>query len=43
MTPGETVLTRMPREAHSMASDRVAEARPPMVSAARTEGELEFA
>ena len=36
-------VDRMPREAHSTASDRVAEARPPLVSAARTEGELEFA
>ena len=29
--PGETGLTRMPREAYSMASDRVAAARPPLV------------
>jgi hypothetical protein len=43
MMPGETALTRMPREAYSTASDRVAEARPPLVSAARTEGVLEFA
>jgi hypothetical protein len=43
MMPGETALTRMPREAYSTASDRVAEARPPLVSAARTEGTLEFA
>ena len=43
MMPGETALTRMPREAYSTASDRVAEARPPLVSAVRTEGALEFA
>jgi hypothetical protein len=36
-------VDRTPREAHSTASDRVAEARAPLVSAARTEGELEFA
>lgn len=43
MTPGETALTRMPREAYSIASDLVAEATPPFVSAARTDGTLEFA
>ena len=43
MTPGETALTRMPREAYSMASDLVAAARPPLVSAVRTDGLLEFA
>src|SRR5690349_9633009 len=42
MMPGETALTRMPREAYSTASDRVAAAGPPLVSAARTEGTLEF-
>ena len=43
MMPGETALTRMPREAYSTASDLVAEARPPLVSEVRTEGTLEFA
>ena len=43
MTPGETALTRMPREAYSMASDLVAAARPPLVSAVRAAGTLEFA
>ena len=43
MIPGETALTRMPREAYSTASDRVAAASPPLVSAASTEGALEFA
>ena len=31
-------MTRMPRDAYSMASDRVAAARPPLVRAARTDG-----
>ena len=39
MTPGDTAFTRMPREAYSMASDLVAAARPPLVSAARTDGD----
>jgi hypothetical protein len=43
MTPGETALTRIPRDAYSMASDRVAAARPPLVSAVSTEGTLESA
>jgi len=43
MMPGETALTRMPREAYSIASDRVAAARPPLVSAASTDGDLESA
>jgi hypothetical protein len=43
MTPGETALTRMPREAYSMARERVAEARPPLVSAVSAEGTPEFA
>jgi len=43
MMPGETALTRMPREAYSTASDQVAAARPPLVSAASTDGALEFA
>jgi hypothetical protein len=43
MIPGETALTRIPREAYSTASDRVAAASPPLVSAARTEGACEFA
>ena len=43
MMPGETALTRMPREAYSMASDLVAEARPPLVSDVRTDGALELA
>src|SRR6516165_8607169 len=38
ITPGETALTRMPSEAYSTASDRVAAARPPLVSAASTAG-----
>ena len=33
----------MPREAYSMASDLVAEARPPLVSEVKTEGALELA
>jgi hypothetical protein len=40
MMPGETAFTRMPREAYSMASDFVAEARPPLVSEGKTDGEL---
>ena len=32
ITPGETALTRMPREAYSMASDLVAAARIIMVT-----------
>jgi len=43
MLPGETALTRMPRAAYSMASDLVAAARPPLVSAASPDGALEFA
>jgi len=43
MMPGETALTRMPREAYSTARDRVAAARPPLVSAASAEGALWFA
>jgi hypothetical protein len=43
MMPGETALTRTPREAYSMASDLVAEARPPLVSQVRTDGVLESA
>jgi hypothetical protein len=43
MMPGETALTRMPREAYSTASDLVAAARPPLVSAVSTEGACEFA
>ena len=43
MIPGETALTRMPREAYSTANDRVAAASPPLVSAASTEGACEFA
>ena len=43
MMPGETALTRMPREAYSMARDLVAAARPPLVSAASTDGALELA
>ena len=40
--PGETALTRMPREAYSTASDRVAAARPPLVSAVSAAGALEL-
>ena len=36
MMPGETALTRMPRSAYSMASERVAAARPPWASALAT-------
>ena len=43
MMPGETALTRMPREAYSMASDLVAAARPPLVSAASDRGAPESA
>ena len=43
MMPGATALTRMPRDAYSMASDLVAAASPPLVSAASTEGVLESA
>jgi hypothetical protein len=35
MMPGETALTRMPRVAYSIASDLVADCRPPLVSAAQ--------
>ncbi len=40
MMPGETALARMPRFAYSMASERVAAARPPLVSEANTDGTL---
>ena len=43
MMPGETAFTRMPRAPYSTASDLVAEARPPLVSDVRTEGEAELA
>ena len=43
MMPGETALTRMPREAYSMASDLVAAARPPLVSAVSAAGASAFA
>jgi hypothetical protein len=43
MMPGETALTRTPRDAYSMASDLVAAARPPLVSEVRTDGALELA
>ena len=43
MMPGETALTRMPREAYSTASDLVAAARPPLVSAVSTDGAAVFA
>ena len=38
MTPGATALTRTPREAYSIASERVTAARPPLVRAARADG-----
>ena len=38
MTPGATAFTRTPREAYSMASDRVAATNPPLVSEARADG-----
>ena len=38
--PGETALTRMPREAYSIANDLVAAATPPLVSAVSTDGAL---
>ena len=43
MMPGETALTRMPREAYSTASDLVAAATPPLVSAVSTAGVPESA
>jgi len=43
MMPGEMALTRMPWAAYSMASDRVAAARPPLVSAASGAGAPQFA
>ena len=43
MTPGETAFTRMPRDAYSTASARVAAAKPPFVSDVRTEGSFESA
>ena len=43
MMPGETALHRIPRGAYSTASDLVAAARPPLVSAASTEGDPESA
>src|SRR5262249_26424658 len=43
MMRGKTALTGMPRQASSMASDRVAAARPPLVSAASTDGAQELA
>src|SRR5258706_2283408 len=38
MMPGDTVLTRTPRPAYSMASDRVTALRPPLVSDASADG-----
>src|SRR5260370_29897472 len=38
MMPGETVLTRTPQAAYSMASDRVTALRPPLVSDASADG-----
>src|SRR6516165_3543585 len=35
MLAGDTALTRMPRDAYSIASDLVAEASPPLVSAGK--------
>jgi hypothetical protein len=42
ITP-DAALTKMPREAYPTASDLVAEARPPLVSAASTRGVPKFA
>jgi hypothetical protein len=38
MTPGDTALTRTPRDAYSMANERVTAASPPFVSDARADG-----
>jgi hypothetical protein len=38
ITPGATALTRTPRDANSVASERVTASRPPLVSEARAEG-----
>ena len=38
MTPGATALTRMPRSAYSIASDRVTASSPPLVSDASADG-----
>ena len=40
MTPGATALTRTPRDAYSIASERVTAASPPLVSDASAEGRL---
>ena len=40
MTPRETALARTPREAYSMASDRVTASSPPLVSTASAEGRV---
>ena len=40
MTPGATALTRTPRDAYSIASERVTAASPPLVSDASAEGSL---
>ena len=38
--PGATALTRIPREAYSIASERVTAANPPLVRATRADGRL---
>ena len=38
MTPRDTALTRTPRDAYSIASDRVTAASPPLVRAASADG-----
>jgi hypothetical protein len=38
-TPGATALTRMPRDAYSIASERVTAASPPLVRAVRAAGD----
>ena len=40
MTPSETAFTRTPREAYSIASERVTATRPPLVSAASADGRV---
>ena len=42
MMPGDTALTRIPRDAYSMANDFVAADTPPLVSEASTDGTAEL-
>ena len=43
MTPRATALTRTPRDAYSVASERVTAASPPLVSDVSADGDVLFA